>query len=925
MKKLLRFAGVTLLALTISVASCGGDDDPVTPVVPPAPPPAPPPIVGTVSGMVSVEGSGLAGVSVNAASQSATTGSSGGYSFANVPAGTHSVQISGAPADVAFTSTTMSVTIATSGQMATADFSGTYIRTSSITGSVTAGGEGVVATVTATGMGMLTDEEPAIGSSDADGNFELPGLRAGSWMVTISDYPEGTEFPVTTRSVTVGVGLSAAASFNALGEGGPTTGTGVFLIITGVTDDDDDDDKTSGRVTATIDIERGDARFEKIALYVDGAEVDTRLFGVGRAPAEEPALAAQQVGVEFKLSFDSDEYDQDDPEAAVTYENGTYSIMAGVTVVGSEVEEYSQQLDVELENDDAVYVTVSGETKLPVIGADGGYWYGGPDAGFDLRAVPVVYSGRPVPSVTLRGGFCGENDAVPLTEAPYDFTPDCDGWEGPVEAESFSIGTAQVKTLNAEDEVFSIKLDYKAPSAPTFAVNPNGREAGWINDDVQLVGQQKTGTKGTLDGWLNYGAEDLGVGGYIPRLRYSPTTPNLVDGAVAADPSSEPTLPAATKANAICFIASAVDLLGNESKLPKAGTACASEVEDDAVTTDVDESLASVTKAGVDITVPTIDWTAASLADNSRNLDEPFEVRVTDEKDGSGLHSSPVVARVAIRDTKKMTCGTDEDGLPGEQDLRGVCANTGEGIGVLAGELVQVDLSGSKILGYYTLTGRSQDKAGNKSDEISRLALYDKKDGPIVAVGVTQGSDAKSAADYKLVGSVTDDLSVRSYSIGVGFPTADPVYYELESAQVDVYDADPLTKSVPLDRPIPLPFQAVQHMTKTRVDDATIAGDLRVLARDHGGSGDGMGTGGLSSLVGKELDDLSLVAYGTGTEDAMGFVIEADNEVDDNMLQFEAKVTNAENPFNRVMFYAALEGNDRGPPAYRYGGVLRRS
>ena len=88
MTKFVRFAGVALLALTVG---CG--DEAVTPVAPPVTPPAPPappapaPIFGTVSGTVSVEGSGLAGVSVNAASQSATTGSSGDYSFADVPAG----------------------------------------------------------------------------------------------------------------------------------------------------------------------------------------------------------------------------------------------------------------------------------------------------------------------------------------------------------------------------------------------------------------------------------------------------------------------------------------------------------------------------------------------------------------------------------------------------------------------------------------------------------------------------------------------------------------------------------------------------------------------------------------------------------------------------------------------------------------------
>ncbi len=144
-------------------------------------------------------------------------------------------------------STATVVTITTSGQTATADFSGNYIRTSTITGSVTAGSEGVVATVTAAGSGMLMSEEPAIGSSDTDGNFELTGLRAGTYHVTISDFGD-IEFPVTTRDVTVGVGLSANVSFNAPGEDQPTTGgTDAFLIITGITDDHDDDDTYSGR------------------------------------------------------------------------------------------------------------------------------------------------------------------------------------------------------------------------------------------------------------------------------------------------------------------------------------------------------------------------------------------------------------------------------------------------------------------------------------------------------------------------------------------------------------------------------------------------------------------------------------------------------------------------------------------------------
>ena len=97
-------------------------------------------------------------------------------------------------------------------------------------------------------------------------------------------------------------------------------------------------------MTATIDVERGD--FEKIALYVDGAEVVSKLFGLAEpAPAEEPPLAAQQ-GVVFSLSFDSDEFDPvtgavDLPERRPT------TLVAGVTVQGSTEEASSNRLEVE--------------------------------------------------------------------------------------------------------------------------------------------------------------------------------------------------------------------------------------------------------------------------------------------------------------------------------------------------------------------------------------------------------------------------------------------------------------------------------------------------------------------------------------------------------------------------------------------------
>ena len=154
--------------------------------------------------------------------------------------------------------------------------------------------------------------------------------------MTISEFGDH-EFTVSSRAVTVVAGSELQVAFVA--EAGPTTGTGVFLIITGVEDDDGDPDKTSGRVTATIDIERGDARFEKITLYVDGGRWTPGSSTLGVRPTRSLHSAAQ-VGVRAQPVVRLDEYDQDDPEGAVTYENGTYPLRVGVRVVGSEAEDY---------------------------------------------------------------------------------------------------------------------------------------------------------------------------------------------------------------------------------------------------------------------------------------------------------------------------------------------------------------------------------------------------------------------------------------------------------------------------------------------------------------------------------------------------------------------------------------------------------
>ena len=374
----------------------------------------------------------------------------------------------------------------------------------------------------------------------------------------------------------------------------------------------------------TLEVERGDARFrfEKITLYVDGKEVDSQSFGPPPAPAlaEDAAEVAAAQQIPFTLSFDSGEYDE---EGAVTYSNGAYEIFAGLRVRGSAEEAFSNRIEVEFDNKDGVLVAVLDRTREPMLGQDGGYWYGGPDAGFKIKAIPVLYSGRPVPSVTLREGFCGENDSEALPVAPYTFTPDCGGHEGPVEPTSFSIGATEVPTLNAEAEFFSIQLDYAGPGAPRFRPNPNGREGGWINDAVGLAAEHVTsGAKKNLDGWLFFGDADVGVGGYTAHLQVGKD----IKEALVAAASSTPTLPATSTTNtAYCFVASAVDDLGNRSELPKEadgpckGHEASQLAMAEVPATDDDEEMAAVMavlfsslKAGVDKEAPTLEFTGAS-------------------------------------------------------------------------------------------------------------------------------------------------------------------------------------------------------------------------------------------------------------------------------------------------------------------------
>ena len=98
----------------------------------------PPPPVGSIVGQVSIEGTGIDGVSVNLSNGNTTSTAGGGnFRFDNVEGGAYTITISGYPSDATFDATSAAATIASAGQSVTVNFTGSFIRTASVMGTVT--------------------------------------------------------------------------------------------------------------------------------------------------------------------------------------------------------------------------------------------------------------------------------------------------------------------------------------------------------------------------------------------------------------------------------------------------------------------------------------------------------------------------------------------------------------------------------------------------------------------------------------------------------------------------------------------------------------------------------------------------------------------------------------------------------------------
>ena len=166
-----------------------------------------------IMGQVSVEGEGLAGVTVSLAGEgeegTTTTDAGGLYAFSKLRAGDYSVAISGYDTDdYEFEATSMNVSVAL-GETANVPFDGTLLRTSGISGRVSVEGMGLDGVEV-----VLAGAAEATSMTSGGGQYAFAGLAEGTYVVSMMNPNEAAyAFEETSATIVLGDAESNITNF----------------------------------------------------------------------------------------------------------------------------------------------------------------------------------------------------------------------------------------------------------------------------------------------------------------------------------------------------------------------------------------------------------------------------------------------------------------------------------------------------------------------------------------------------------------------------------------------------------------------------------------------------------------------------------------------------------------------------------------
>ncbi len=364
-----------------------------------------------------------------------------------------------------------------------------------------------------------------------------------------------------------------------------------------------------GAVNVSMNVIAGGQTITKVALTVNGTEVDAQTFSSAQAAAlraaSDAAVATQAAPQTIVFYVNTAAYNT--TTGAPAYANGTMVIGANLyTVAGgstTKANSASNATSVTFANVDGFAVTMTPNIAVTAgaVDANGYRWFG--NGTLTINAVPVMYSGKAVGTVSaaLGAGTTPANcpalgvasTASTLTGSAYAVTLTLASLQSTTGANSCQ-QTPQLPTVTATDAnganltlggtngvlntQTGIRWDNVGPTAPAFTANPNGRSNGWINDAVSFNTIVATANP---NGWLAGAVTDAGVGGAVTySVQTALNTGGLVDkartGTAATSSAALAQTAVAAGVTAYCAIARSADQLGNLSAMPLAGANCAS-------------------------------------------------------------------------------------------------------------------------------------------------------------------------------------------------------------------------------------------------------------------------------------------------------------------------------------------------------------
>ena len=172
-----------------------------------------------IIGQVSVEGSGLEGVTVSLQGKGETremmTNGAGQFMFEELRRGDYAIGISGYDDDEYGFETTSKSVMVPYGETENVPFEGTALRTAEVRGMVTVEGMGPLDGVTVSLSGKGDDPDPVV--TLGDGQFSFERLHAGDYTISIFGFDtDEYGFDVTSENVTVALKETTTVEFGGI-------------------------------------------------------------------------------------------------------------------------------------------------------------------------------------------------------------------------------------------------------------------------------------------------------------------------------------------------------------------------------------------------------------------------------------------------------------------------------------------------------------------------------------------------------------------------------------------------------------------------------------------------------------------------------------------------------------------------------------